>query len=402
MRLSHEACSVFGERMSGPLIVLVAGETSGDNLGGALIAELRARRPALRFAGIAGPKMRAAGCVAWGSAERLAVMGIFEVLRHLRDVLRLRRELLARMRSDRPALYIGIDAAEFNLSVADKLGRLLVPAVQYVSPQVWAWRQGRARRMAKRLRLVLCVLPFEKQFYDSVGLRAEFVGHPLADRLPEAPDRARARAELGITPDACVVALLPGSRRGEVERLGPIFLAAALWLKARRPDVQFVAPMANPEVQQIFASQCFEHAAALGVRIVEGGATAVLVASNAVLVASGTATLETLLCQRPMVVAYRLNPATFWLMRRLIKVRFFSQPNLLADHPLVPEFLQDAATPEALGQAVLAWLDDPVRVGVFESECRAIHASLRRGATDRAADAVLAILDQPGQPLRSA
>jgi len=392
---------VFGERMSGPLIVVVAGETSGDNLGGALIAELRARRPELRFAGVVGPKMRAAGCVAWASAERLAVMGIFEVLGQLRAVLRLRRELVGRIRVERPALYIGIDAAEFNLSVAAKLGRLRVPSVQYVSPQVWAWRQGRAKRMAKCLNLVLCLLPFEKRFYDSVGLRAEFVGHPLADRLPQVPDRARARAELGIAPDACVVALLPGSRRGEVERLGPVFLAAAMWLKARRPEVQFVAPMANPEVQQIFASQCLQLGASCNVRLVEGSATAVLVASNAVLVASGTATLETLLCQRPMVVAYRMNPATFWLMRHLVTVRHFSQPNLLAGHALVPEFLQNAATPDALGQAVLEWLDDPVRIEAFAAECRAIHATLRRGATDRAADAVLAILDTSGQLLRS-
>ena len=379
-------------------IVIVAGETSGDNLAAGLIAALRARRPELEFAGVAGPRMVAAGCVAWAPAERLAVMGLVEVLRHLPQLVRLRRALVARVLADPPLAFVGVDAPEFNLSVAARLHAHGVPTVQYVSPQVWAWRSGRVRRMARILDRVLCLLPFEKRFYDAAGLPAEFVGHPLADRLPLAPDRAAARAALGLPPAATVVALLPGSRRGEVERLAGDFLGAAAWLAARRPGARFVVPLANPAAAAAFeaarAACAAEGTVPPGLTTIAGQAELALTAADCALVASGTATLEALLCKRPMVVAYRLGAPTAALLRvlRLMRAPFFSQPNLLADAALVPELYQEAVTPARLGAELLGWLEDPARVARVAARFRELHLELRRGASARAAEAVLALL----------
>lgn len=379
-------------------IVIVAGETSGDNLAAGLIRAVRARRPGVRFAGIAGPRMIEAGCEPWAPSERLAVMGLVEVLKHLPDLLRLRRDVLARAVAWAPAAYVGVDAPEFNLGLAAKLHARGLPAVQYVSPQVWAWRQGRVAKMARTLDLVLCLLPFEKRFYDDARLPAEFVGHPLADRLPLAPDRDGARARLGLGPDATVVAVLPGSRRGEVERLAADFLGAARWLSARRPGVRFVAPMASPAVRALFEAAVQAEQGGrppLDLRITDGGADVALTAADCVLVASGTATLETTLCRRPMVVAYRLAPLTAWLFRTLglMKAPFFAQPNLLAGRAVVPEIFQEEVTPERLGAELLAWLDDPARAAAAREEFGRIHLELRRGASERAAEALLALLD---------
>jgi lipid-A-disaccharide synthase len=381
-------------------IVIVAGETSGDNLAAALIRAVRARRPDAQFAGIAGPRMIAAGCEAWASSERLAIMGLVEILKHLPDILGLRRDVERRALEWRPAVYVGVDAPEFNLGLAAKFHARGVPAVQYVSPQVWAWRQGRVAKMARTLDLVLCVLPFERPFYDGAGLAAEFVGHPLADRLSLEPDRAGARTQLGFADDSTVVALLPGSRRGEVERLAADFLGAARWLAARRPGVRFVAPMASAAVRALFeAAVAAERAAAggpaLDLTITDGQADVALTAADVVLVASGTATLETTLCKRPMVVAYRLAPLSAWLFRALglMKAPFFAQPNLLAGRAVVPEIFQEDVTPERLGAELLAWLDDPARSAAVADEFRRIHETLRLNASERAADALLALVD---------
>jgi lipid-A-disaccharide synthase len=378
-------------------IVIVAGETSGDNLAAGLIRELRARRPALEFEGVAGPAMVAAGCRAWESIERLSVMGLFEVVRHLPRLYAVRRRILAETARAAPLAFIGVDYPEFNLGLAARLHRQGLPTIQYVSPQVWAWRQGRVRHMARILDLVLCVLPFEQPFYRGAGLAAEFVGHPLADRVPLEPDRAGARAALGIAAADTVVALLPGSRRGEVERLADDFLGAAAWLLARRPGVRFLAPMANPAARELFA-RALARRAGLPVTLIDGRAEAVLTAADCALVASGTATLETLLCKRPMVVAYRLGWATTALVRGLglMKAPHFAQPNLLAGRAVVPELLQEAVTPERLGAELLAWLEDPARVAAVEAEFTRIHLELRRGASARAAEAVLALLDRRG------
>jgi lipid-A-disaccharide synthase len=382
--------------MTRQAIVIVAGETSGDNLAAALMRALRARRPELTFAGIAGPAMTGAGCTAWTSSERLAVMGLFEVVRHLPQLLALRTATAARALAARPLLFIGVDAPEFNLGLAARLHRAGVPTVQYVSPQVWAWRQGRVRRMAGTLDLVLCLLPFEKRFYDAAHVAAEFVGHPLADRLPLEPDRLGARARLGLAAEATVVALLPGSRRGEVERLAGDFVGAAAWLAGRRPGVRFVAPMANSAARLLFARALAAAGGTPDVLLTDGAAEVALTAADCALVASGTATLETLLCKRPMVVAYRLGAATAALLRvfGLMKAPFFAQPNLLAGRALVPELFQEAVTAERLGSELLGWLEDPPRAAAAIAEFHRIHLELRRGASERAADAVLRLLER--------
>jgi lipid-A-disaccharide synthase len=290
-------------------------------------------------------------------------------------------------------VFVGIDAPEFNLNLARPLHAAGLRTVQYVSPQVWAWRQGRVAGMARTLDLVLCLLPFEKPFYDAHGLAAEFVGHPLADQVPLEPDRAAARAALGLPVAAEVVAVLPGSRRGEVARLGADFAGAIAWLATRRPDLRFVAPMANDATRELFAAALTSHAPGIPVQLLAGQAQQALIASNCAIVASGTATLETLLCKRPMVVAYRLSGLTTWAFRALglMKAPFFAQPNLLAGRALVPELLQAQVSPAALGAEVQKFLDDPARVRELEHEFAAIHRLLRRDAAARAAEAIIAL-----------
>jgi lipid-A-disaccharide synthase len=370
-------------------IGMVAGESSGDQLGAALIHALRARVPGIECFGVAGPRMIAAGCETWASAEELAVMGLAEVIPHLPRLLRLRHELVVRMRAAPPDVYVGVDYKEFNLSVARKLKASGIPTVQYVSPQVWAWRPGRVKTIARAVDLVLCLLPFEATFYTSHGVRALFVGHPLADEIPLEVDRAAARGALRIDADATLVALLPGSRVGEVERLGADFAGAAAVIATARPAVQFIAPMASGAVRRVF--ERYVAAILPAIRLTDGGARQALAACNAAIVASGTATLEALLSQRPMVVAYRLAAATAFVARRLglVKSAYMALPNLLAGRALVPEFLQEKVTPSALGAALLAELDDPARERMLNEEFRRIHLQLRCGGAARAASAIL-------------
>jgi lipid-A-disaccharide synthase len=382
---------VAGETGAGAAlrIGIVAGESSGDQLGAALIDALRARVPELHCFGVAGPKMIAAGCDAWVSAEELAVMGLAEVIPHLPRLLCVRHALVTRMRAAAPDVYVGVDFKEFNLSVARKLKASGIRTVQYVSPQLWAWRPGRVKTMARAVDLVLCLLPFEVTFYASHGVRALFVGHPLADQMPLESDRAAARKALQIDAAAALVALLPGSRVGEVERLGADFAGAAAWIAAARPDVQFIAPMASSAVRRVFERQL---AAVLpAIRLTDGGAHAALAACNAAIVASGTATLETLLSQRPMVVAYKLAAVTAFIARRLrvVKSSYMALPNLLAGRALVPEFFQEKVTPSALGAALLRELEDPARQQMLREEFRRIHVQLRCGGAARAASAIL-------------
>jgi len=381
--------------MARPLrVALVAGEHSGDNLGAGFIEAFRQLDPEARFVGVAGPRMVEAGCERWEDADSLAVMGLFEVLGHLPRLLRLKRRLVGRLLEDPPDVYVGIDAPEFNLSVAPVLHAAGVPTVQYVSPQVWAWREGRVRRMTRMLDLVLCLLPFEADFYRRHRLRAEFVGHPLADRLPLRPDRLAARRELGLTDEATVVALLPGSRRGEYQRLSADLAGAAAWLAEQRTGLVFVAPMASEGARECFSAALGREAPGVECLLVDGQAARVMSAADVVVTASGTATLETLLCKRPMVVVYRLGSATAWALRRfrLVKSAFFSQPNLLAGSRVVPELFQEAVSAEAVGREVLRWLDLPDDVARLEQTFLGIHESLRRGASERAAEAVLALL----------
>jgi lipid-A-disaccharide synthase len=372
----------------------VAGEHSGDTLGAALIGALRERVPELECFGVAGPKMIAAGCQAWAQADELAVMGLAEVLSHLPRLLGLRARLRRRFLAARPDVFIGIDAPEFNLRLAQGLKGAGVPTVQYVSPQVWAWRQGRVRTIGRAVDLILCLLPFETEFYAAHGVRAEFVGHPLADQIPLQPDRAAARAALGVAPAAPLVALLPGSRLAEVTRLAAPFIGAATHIAARDPAYRFLAPMASAATREAFAKEIAQARDAPQIQLLEGRAHTVLAAADAAIVASGTATLETLLSGRPMVVAYRVSAVTAFVLRTLglIKVRYFSQPNLLAGRALVPEFFQEQVTGVALGEALLRQLGEPQRMRELQEEFTAIHRRLRLGGAARAAEAILTLL----------
>lgn len=388
-----------------PLIVLVAGEASGDNLGARLIESLRERLPDARFAGIAGPRMIAAGCEPWERAESLSVMGLFEIIPHLPRLLRIRRSLVARVLADPPAVYVGVDAKEFNLRLAPKLKARGIPTVQYVSPQIWAWRQGRVRTIGNAADLVLCLLPFEKKFYDAHAVAAEFVGHPLADQIPLHLDAGAARYSLGINGAGPVVALLPGSRDGEVSRLSPDFAATVAWLAQRRPGMRFIAAMASARVRAIFENALSVAGVLDRVQIFDGRAQDVMAASDAILLASGTATLEALLVKRPMVVAYRLGALTSFLLKhlKLFKAPFFAQPNLLAGHAVVPEYFNHEVRADVLGPALLAQLERADRAALVQTFTQ-IHQTLRRDASARAADAIVDLLrrsqgaeaDKPG------
>lgn len=378
-----------------PRIAIVAGEISGDRLGAGLIRAVRARRPDVEFAGIAGPAMRLAGCDVWQPSEELAVMGLAEVVRHLPRLRRILKDLERRLRADPPDLYIGIDAPDFNLRVERRLRPTGLRTVHYVSPSVWAWRPGRVRILREACDHVLCLLPFEADFLLRHGVPATFVGHPLADELPADPDRTLARKALGLPATGPIVAILPGSRAGELERLGPVFAATAVWLQARVPDLTVVVPMATPALRARF-SGLWSPVATGGAQlhIVDGQAQAAMAAADVVLLASGTATLEAMLINRPMVVAYRFAPLTYGLLKalRLVRVEHFALPNLLAGERLVPELLQSAVTPAALGNEVLRWLEAPEGRARLRQRFDTLGTILRRQASERAAEVVLGML----------
>ncbi|MGE4071394.1 MAG: lipid-A-disaccharide synthase [Lysobacterales bacterium] len=376
-------------------IVLCAGEASGDQLGAGLIRQLRESRPDLRFVGIGGPAMRAAGMEIWWEAQELAVMGLVEVLRHLPRLLRLRAAFLRRIADLGPAMYIGIDAPDFNLGVERRLKQQGLRTVHYVSPSIWAWRQQRARKIGQSADRVLCLFPFEPALYQRHGVDARFVGHPFADEMPLEVDRTEARNFLGaIDADTTVLALVPGSRRGEIERLAPDFLATARLLMQQRPGLRTLIAAANEAIAERLRELLGEEAAAARWQIVVGQMRQVLAAADVVLVASGTATLETALSQRPMVVAYRLAPLTYWIVKTfgVLKVQNYSLPNVLAGRALVEEISQDQVRAEVLAPALEHWLDDPAAVELLQQEFVRMHRELRRDASAQAAAAVLELL----------
>ncbi|MCL4778796.1 MAG: lipid-A-disaccharide synthase [Gammaproteobacteria bacterium] len=379
-----------------PRIAIVAGEVSGDRLGAGLIRAVQARRPDIRFSGIAGPLMQAAGAEAWRHSDELAVMGLAEVVRHLPRLRRIIREFEARLLADPPDLYIGIDAPDFNLRIERTVRAAGIPTVHYVSPSVWAWRSGRVRVLREACDMVLCLLPFEADFLHQHQVPAVFVGHPLADELPADPDPQAARLQLGLPATGRVVAIMPGSRVGELERLGPVFAATARWLKARLPDVVFVAPMARPDLRERFAVHWQQATGGLPVHLVDGQSHAAMAAADAILLASGTATLEAMLLNRPMVVAYRISPLSYALVKlfRLIHVQHMALPNLLANQRLVPEFVQAQVEPGTLGPALLELLENPANRRQLGQRFHELASGLRQAASERAADTVLAMLER--------
>lgn len=369
-------------------IALVAGEASGDILGAGLMRALKARHPAVEFIGVGGPLMQAEGLTPYFPMERLSVMGLVEVLGRLRELLARRKKLVADLIAAKPDVFIGIDAPDFNLNIELKLRQAGIKTVHYVSPSVWAWRQKRVLKIREGCDLMLTLFPFEARFYEEKGVPVRFVGHTLADAIPLEADRAAARAELGL-PDGPLVALMPGSRGGEVGRLGALFLDTAQRLRALRPGVRFVMPCASPQrraqLEELLAGRD------LPLTLLNGQSHLALAACDAVLIASGTATLEALLYKRPMVVAYRLAPLTFWILKRMVKSPYISLPNLLAQRLLVPELLQDDATVEALAQTLSPLIEGG------EEQTRGfdeIHRTLRLDASNQAADAVLTLIGQ--------
>ncbi|WP_275547332.1 MULTISPECIES: lipid-A-disaccharide synthase [unclassified Pseudomonas] len=371
--------------MTRPLrVALVAGEASGDILGSGLMQAIKQRYPDAEFIGVGGSRMEAEGLKSYFPMERLAVMGLVEVLGRLFELLGRRRQLARDLIAAKPDVFIGIDAPDFNLGLELKLRRAGIKTVHYVSPSVWAWRQKRVLKIREACDLMLTLFPFEAQFYDEHQVPVRFVGHPLADAIPQQADRAAAREALDLPQDEPVVALMPGSRGGEVARLGELFLDAAIRLRSLRPGVRFLLPCATPErreqLEQMLAGRD------LPLTLLNGRSHEALAACDAVLIASGTATLEALLYKRPMVVAYRVAPLTYRILKRLVKSPYISLPNLLAERLLVPELIQDAATPEALAQAVAPLIDGgQVQTEGFD----VIHRALRRDASVSAADAVL-------------
>ena len=386
-------------RQGGLRVGIMAGEASGDLLGAGLVHEIRRRYPDATFHGIGGPAMIAAGVDSWVPMERLSVMGLAEVIRHLPELLRIRRQLVRGFQALRPDVVIGIDSPDFNLRVERQLRAAGIRTVHYVSPSIWAWRAGRIDAIGQATDHVLCLLPFEPELYAVKGIPATFVGHPMADAIPLEVDQAASREALGIAdaPGAReLVALLPGSRMGEVERLGGAFAAAAALLAARHPGLRFIAPLASAAIRARFEALLAAHAPGLEVRRVDGRSREVMAAADLVLLASGTATLEAALLKRPMVMAYRVAPLTAWTIRmlRLMKTRRFALPNVLAGEDLVPELLQEAANPERIAREVSTLLGDAARRTHVVSRFAELHEKLRQGADRRAAEVVLRLVNR--------
>ena len=377
------------EQLLQPLkVALVAGEASGDILGAGLMQAIRNHCPQVEFIGVGGPLMEAQGLQSYFPMERLAIMGLVEVLGRLPELLSRRKRLVATLKQQQPDVFIGIDAPDFNLTIELQLREAGIKTVHYVSPSVWAWRQKRVLKIRQGCDLMLTLLPFEAQFYQDNQVPVLFVGHPLADSVAMHNDPLPAREQLGLPADAQVVALLPGSRGGEVAKLGALFVDTARYLLAEKPQLRFIIPAANQARREQLAAILAE-APNLPIVILDGQSQTALQACDAVLIASGTATLEAMLFKKPMVVAYKLAPLSHWLLKKMVKSPYISLPNLLAAEMLVPEFIQDAATPEALGEAVLTQLRDGSRQTQRFAE---LHQSLRCNASQLAAQGVLQLL----------
>ncbi len=375
-------------------IVLVAGEASGDQLGGKLITALKAHWPDARFSGIGGRHMREAGFDTWWDRDELSVMGLFEVARHLPRLLKLRKSLLDRILNLKPDVLIGIDAPDFNLGLERRARAAGITTVHYVSPTVWAWRSGRVAGIGEAADLVLCLFPFEPAFYEDHGVNARYTGHPMADAIEDDPDREAARSALGLGGEGPLIALLPGSRGSEVTRLAAPMLDAAARLADRPDRPRFVAALADERTAGLFAAAA-DASPGSDCALVTGRALDVMAAADVVVCASGTAALECLLVNRPMVVVYRLAAATHWVAAtfKLVKSRFISLPNILGKGSLVPELIQQEANGPAIAAAVADWLDDPQGAEALRKRFSALHETLRRDAAASAAGAIRELLE---------
>lgn len=373
-------------------VALIAGETSGDILGAGLIRALKKKHPNIRFVGVAGPLMQAEGCEAWYEMEELAVMGIVEVLGRLPRLLKIRRDLTQRLTKLKPDVFIGIDAPDFNIPLEGRLKRAGIRTIHYVSPSVWAWRQKRVHKIGRNTNLVLAFLPFEKAFYDRFNVPCQFIGHKMADDIPLDPDKQAARKTLGIDPKARCLALLPGSRSSEVEMLSADFLRAAQRLRQKYPDLEIVVPASSAQRADQFMAIKQQVAPELALHLVQGQAREVMIASDAALLASGTAALECMLAKCPMVVGYRMKPFTFWLAKKLVKTEWVSLPNLLAGRELVKELLQDECQPELLAAALEPLLHSGPERQALLSTFSELHQQIRWNADEQAAQAVLKVI----------
>ena len=373
-------------------IALVAGEASGDQLGAGLILAIRERVPDASFEGVAGPAMVEAGCEQWEPSESLAFMGLVEPLVHLPRLIRLRRALARRWQASPPDVFVGIDAPDFNLGLEKKLRSYGIRTAHYVSPSVWAWRAGRVKTVAKAADAVLCILPFEAPLYAGHDVNAVFVGHPKADAAPAVIDSSAARRRLGIG-DGELVAVLPGSRGGEIARLGPILAATAKLLVACRPGLRFVTPVAAPSLRPAIERQLQDAGVAEHFLLLDGDSQTAMMAADLVLLASGTAVLEAAFLGKPAVAVYRLAALSAALIKglRLLKLTHFTLPNLMTREPLVPEFIQGAAQPEAIAAAVGKLLDDPERRRFISDEFAKLKAELALNTDQRAAEVVIGL-----------
>lgn len=375
-----------------PLTIgVVVGETSGDILGAGLMAELKQQYPHVRFVGVAGPRMQQQGCEAWFEMEELAVMGIVEVLGRLPRILKIRCELTKRFRELKPDLFIGIDAPDFNLTLEGRLKKSGIKTIHYVSPSVWAWKQYRIHKIKKVTDLVLAFLPFEKAFYDRFHVPCRFIGHKMADDIPLHPDVAAAKKQLSIDAQAPCLAILPGSRHAEVTLLSKDFILAAQKLKQCIPTLQIVVPLVNVKRKNEFETIKAQVAPELTMHLLDGHAREALIASDAALLASGTVALESMLAKCPMVVGYRLKPFTYWLVKRLAKIDYVSLPNILAGYELVPEYLQEACTPDNLFAALLPLLSGDNKE--LKQTFTDLHQTIRCNADKQAAQAALSLIN---------
>lgn len=384
--------SSAAERLtSWPVVAMVAGETSGDLLAGLLLDGLRARWPGLQAGGIGGPQMVRRGFDAWWPSDRLAVRGYVEVVRHYREIIGIRKQLKARLLKTPPDIFIGVDAPDFNLDLELALKEQGVKTVHFVSPSVWAWRPERVEKIRRSVDHVLCIFPFEPALLERHGIAATYVGHPLASVIPMEPDRAAARRELGLGADDQVVAILPGSRKSEIQYLASRFFEAAALVKRARPAIKFVVP-AVPVLRDQIAGAARAAGMSADVEIVTGQSHVALAACNVTLIASGTATLEAALFKRPMVIAYNMNWLSYQIMRRKKLQPWIGLPNILCQDFVVPELLQDEATPQALADALMQWLDAPEKIASLQQRFSALHVQLQRDTSQLAANAIQQVL----------